>query len=159
MRIAAIDPGQKGAIGFVDTSNNDVFSLSLPYNKGYQSKPELWSTEFLNILEFYMEPDVIVIEQVNAMPGQGVSSSFKFGQNFGEVLALIRFYIEYNNKDVRFERIRPAEWKRKLGLTKKPKSASKDYVVTKFPSLKKIKVDEADAICLALYYQEKYLTK
>ena len=52
-----------------------------------------------------------VVEHVSAMPGQGVTSCFSFGQNFGFILGLLSAY------DIPYELVRPQKWKRLFSCT------------------------------------------
>jgi crossover junction endodeoxyribonuclease RuvC len=57
-------------------------------------------------------PDLAVIEGVHSMPGQGVSTTFKFGRAFGTVEGVMAAML------VPSELISPAVWKRRLGVTR-----------------------------------------
>lgn len=61
----------------------------------------------------------VYVEAVHSMPGQGVASTFKFGMVYGQILGILAAY------DLRHTLVTPAKWKGALGLTGKPKSASK----------------------------------
>lgn len=54
----------------------------------------------------------IIIEVVHSMPGQGVSSTFKFGQAFGQAVSMAQMM----NVPTHF--VTPQKWKKELGLTK-----------------------------------------
>ena len=87
------------------------------------------------------------------MPGQGVTSMFSFGKNYGELLGTIKCSgFEYYLAD-------PREWKKViLANTAKDKQAAIDYCTANYPSIslvphrKRTPQDGiADAICLAAY--------
>lgn len=52
-----------------------------------------------------------VVEHVNAMPGQGVTSCFSFGQNFGFILGMLTAL------RIPYELVRPQKWKREFSCT------------------------------------------
>lgn len=52
-----------------------------------------------------------VVEHVGAMPGQGVSSCFSFGRNFGFILGLLTAF------RIPYELVRPQKWKREFSCT------------------------------------------
>ena len=86
MKIIGIDPGLSGAIAVL--KNNKVLNIfDIPVmSEGKKNKRQLNSALLVNLLKENIENDeevVVVVEQVNAMPGQGVTSMFNFGQTFG----------------------------------------------------------------------------
>ena len=100
-----------------------------------------------------LENTVMVVEQVNAMPGQGVTSMFNFGQTFGAIkgicaaLGLPIFFVS------------PAKWKKHFELINSSKDASRTKAIEMYPSIsqqlsKKKDVNKSDAILIARYYSE-----
>ena len=88
MKIIGIDPGLSGAIAILE--NNKVLNLfDMPVMaEGKKNKRLLNSALLVNLIKenINQNDDVyIVVEQVNAMPGQGVTSMFNFGQTFGAI--------------------------------------------------------------------------
>ena len=88
MKIVGIDPGLSGAIAILE--NNKVLSiLDMPVMaEGKKNKRQLNSAQLVSILKENIKKDeetTVVVEQVNAMPGQGVTSMFNFGQTFGAI--------------------------------------------------------------------------
>lgn len=51
------------------------------------------------------------VEHVGAMPGQGVTSCFSFGENFGFIRGLLESY------GIPYELVRPQKWKREFSCT------------------------------------------
>ena len=97
----------------------------------------------------------VVIEQVSAMPGQGVTSMFNFGQSFGilkgicSAMQLPLFFV------------RPAKWKKHFNLINSQKDASRTRAIEIFPYFssqlsKKKDSNKADAILIASFYYETY---
>ena len=97
----------------------------------------------------------VVIEQVSAMPGQGVTSMFNFGQSFGilkgicSAMQLPMFFV------------RPAKWKKYFNLINSQKDASRTRAIEIFPYFstqlsKKKDSNKADAILIASFYYETH---
>ena len=93
------------------------------------------------------------MEQVNAMPGQGVTSMFNFGQTFGAIKgisAALKLPIFF---------VRPSKWKKHFELLKASKDASRTKTIEMYPSLadklsRKKDVNKSDAILIARFYNE-----
>ena len=156
MKIIGIDPGLSGAIAILE--KNKVLSLfEMPVMaEGKKNKRQLNSAQLVKILKdnISKEEEVcVVVEQVNAMPGQGVTSMFNFGQTFGAIkgvcaaLSLPIFFV------------RPAKWKKHFELINASKDASRTKVIEMYPFLshdlaKKKDVNKSDAILIALFHNE-----
>ena len=88
MKIIGIDPGLSGGIAVLE--NNKVLNIfDMPVmSEGKKNKRQLNSALLVSLIKEnikFNEETVVVVEQVNAMPGQGVTSMFNFGQNFGAI--------------------------------------------------------------------------
>ena len=88
MKIIGIDPGLSGAIAILE--NNKVLNIfDMPVmSEGKKNKRQLNSAQLVNLIKeniISKEEVTVVVEQVNAMPGQGVTSMFNFGQTFGAI--------------------------------------------------------------------------
>ena len=88
MKIVGIDPGLNGAIAILE--NKKVLAIfDMPVmSEGKKNKRQLNSAQLVNILVENINEDkeiAVIVEQVNAMPGQGVTSMFNFGQTFGAI--------------------------------------------------------------------------
>jgi len=95
MTILAIDPGLSGAVAVI--KNKEVLEVNdLPVLTTLKTtktkKGNLKKKNELDIEEFYVmyrgmlkawRPELVLIENVHSMPGQGVASMFSFGRNFG----------------------------------------------------------------------------
>ena len=97
----------------------------------------------------------VVVEHVSAMPGQGVTSMFNFGQSFG----VIKGICSAMQLPIHF--IRPTKWKKYFNLIKTSKDASRSRAIEIFPKasekLKRKKdSNKADAILIASYYYNTY---
>ncbi|MDF1551954.1 MAG: hypothetical protein P1P84_02775 [Deferrisomatales bacterium] len=76
-----IDPGAGGAVAVVGEDGD-------AYTWDYPGDAVAVGQLLVEILSAHMVSSV-AIERVHSMPGQGVSSSFKFGQNFGSWLGAL----------------------------------------------------------------------
>ena len=88
MKIIGIDPGLSGAIAVLE--NNKVLNIfDMPVmSEGKKNKRQLNSALLVALIKENIENSKevsVVVEQVNAMPGQGVTSMFNFGQTFGAI--------------------------------------------------------------------------
>lgn len=122
--IVGIDPGKSGGIAAVDMDGQFVRGMRTPLLK--HGKRDLVDSAALD--GFTAEdPAVIVIEQVSAMPGQGVSSMFNFGRHTGAVESWALTW------QVPVQWVTPAKWKKDFSLTK-DKRASLDRARLEFGS-------------------------
>jgi len=97
----------------------------------------------------------VIIEQVSAMPGQGVTSMFNFGQSFG----ILKGICSAMQLPMYF--VRPAKWKKYYNLINSEKDASRTRAIEIFPSFssqlsKKKDSNKADAILIASFFYETY---
>ena len=88
MKIIGIDPGLSGGIAVLE--NNKVLNIfDMPVMpEGKKNKRQLNSAQLVSLIRENInsnEDITVVVEQVNAMPGQGVTSMFNFGQTFGAI--------------------------------------------------------------------------
>ena len=159
MIVVGIDPGLSGAIAILE--NNKVLNIfDMPVMaEGKKNKRQLNSAQLVNIIKDNTKPDAeiaVVVEQVNAMPGQGVTSMFNFGQTFGAikgVCAALELPIFF---------VRPSKWKKHFELINSSKDSSRTKVIEMYPSLssqlaKKKDVNKSDAILIARFYTETRL--
>ena len=159
MKIFGIDPGLSGAIAILE--NKKVISLfDMPVMaEGKKNKKQLNSAQLVNIIkDNTVEKDevAVVVEQVNAMPGQGVTSMFNFGQTFGAikgVCAALKLPIFF---------VRPSKWKKYFELINSSKDSSRTKAIEMYPSLssqlaKKKDVNKSDAILIARFYYDTRL--
>jgi len=127
--------------------------------EGKKNKRQLNSAQLVNIIRENIkknEEAVVVVEQVNAMPGQGVTSMFNFGQTFGAikgVCAALELPIFF---------VRPSKWKKHFELINASKDSSRTKVIEMYPSIsgqltKKKDVNKTDAILIARFYYETKL--
>ena len=156
MRIIGIDPGLSGGIAILDDLKIcDIFDMPI-MSEGKKNKNQLNSAQLVNLITKHIlkkDETFVIVEQVSAMPGQGVTSMFNFGQTFGSIkgicaaLGLPIFYV------------RPAKWKKHFELINSSKDASRTKVIEMYPAIsprltKKKDVNKADAILIARYFRD-----
>lgn len=154
--IAGIDPGKTGAMA-ITYADGDVQFFDVPMVK-LRGKPQPawmeWERSWSAALEF-AAPDMVVIEDVAARPGQGVSSMFKFGRTLGFVHAMAAG----SGGAVHF--VTPSIWKGKLGLLNSSKGASREKMIALYPrsaaKLSRVKDDGRAEAALIAHYGRKYL--
>ena len=161
MKIIGIDPGLSGAIAILE--NNKVLNLfDMPVmSEGKKNKKQLNSSHLVNIIKENInqnEEIAVVVEQVNAMPGQGVTSMFNFGQTFGAIKGLCAAL------ELPIYFVRPSKWKKHFELINSSKDASRTKVIEMYPKLsnqltKKKDVNKSDAILIARYFSETRLSE
>ena len=160
MLIIGMDPGISGAICFFE--NGEVKEIiDMPNmadgkkNKRQINGPQVYNEILSRIKNTPKKEIVVVIEQVSAMPGQGVTSMFNFGQSFG----VLKGICSAMQLSMRF--IRPAKWKKYFGLIKTEKDASRTKVIEIFPYIssqlsRKKDSNKADAILIASFFYNTY---
>ena len=160
MLIIGIDPGISGSICFMQ--NGKILEVvEMPtMAEGKKNKRQVNGSQIYNeILEQIHNTDKqeirVIIEQVSAMPGQGVTSMFNFGQSFG----ILKGICSAMQLPMYF--VRPAKWKKYFGLINSEKDASRTKAIEMFPYFssqlsKKKDSNKADAILIASFYYETY---
>ena len=158
MFIIGIDPGISGSICFFqDGAILDVIEMPT-MTEGKKNKRQVNGSQIYNeinkrISNLNRHEIRVVIEQVSAMPGQGVTSMFNFGQSFGilkgicAAMQLPMFFV------------RPAKWKKYFNLINSQKDASRTKAIEIFPYYssqlsKKKDSNKADAILIASFFNE-----
>ena len=160
MLIIGIDPGISGSICFLKEGKIiDVIEMPT-MTDGKKNKKQVNSAQIYNeILERVKKTEKhsvrVIIEQVSAMPGQGVTSMFNFGQSFG----ILKGICSAMQLPMYF--VRPAKWKKYFNLLNSEKDASRTRAIEIFPYFssqlsKKKDSNKADAILIASYYYETY---
>ena len=166
MLIIVIDPGISGSICFFE-DGKVIDIVEMPsMADGKKNKRQVNGAEVTNILLKELNnlqlPEIsssskleervkVVVEHVTAMPGQGVTSMFNFGQSFGVikgVCAALKLPIYF---------VRPMKWKKHFNLIKTNKDASRTKAIEIYPSIsnklsRKKDSNKADAILIARYF-------
>lgn len=139
-----IDPGKSGALAFISGDSVKIY----PFDEATY-RDELALTADLDC--------VCCLERVSAMPNQGVTSMFNFGQNYGLIQGLL-----YANK-VPFQLVTPKIWKREFGLTDE-KNKSIEVCKRLFPGVSLLRTERcrkdddgmAEALLMAEYARRHF---
>jgi len=160
MLIIGIDPGISGSICFFEDGKIiDVIEMPTmtdgKKNKRQVNGSQIYNEILKRINKIEKQNIRVIIEQVSAMPGQGVTSMFNFGQSFG----ILKGICSAMQLPMYF--IRPAKWKKYFSLINSEKDASRTKAIEMFPSFssqlsKKKDSNKADAILIASFYHETY---
>ena len=159
MIIIGIDPGISGAISVVENKKIlEVYDTPTMID-GKKNKRQINSAQVSSIIKERLNTGkevVVVVEHVNAMPGQGVTSMFNFGQSFGVIKGICAAL----NLPIYF--IRPTKWKKHFNLIKTNKDASRTKVIQVYPEIssklsRKKDSNKADAILIARYFDDTQL--
>jgi crossover junction endodeoxyribonuclease RuvC len=156
MIIIGIDPGISGAISIVENKKIiEVYDTPTMID-GKKNKKQINGAQVTNIIKERLiggKKIVVVVEHVNAMPGQGVTSMFNFGQSFGVIKGICAAL----SLPIYF--VRPTKWKKHFNLIKTNKDASRTKVIEVYPEIsdklhRKKDSNRADAILIALYFSD-----
>jgi|TARA_B110000116_G_scaffold263280_1_gene269588 crossover junction endodeoxyribonuclease RuvC len=161
MIIIGIDPGISGAISVIENKKIlEVYDTPTMID-GKKNKKQINSAQVVNIIKERINLNrdkevIVVVEQVNAMPGQGVTSMFNFGKSFGVIKGICAAL----GLPIHF--VRPTKWKKHFNLIKTNKDASRTKVIEAFPEIsnklhRKKDSNRADAILIALYFSDTQL--
>ena len=160
MLIIGIDPGITGSICFFE-NGKIIDVVEMPNmaegkkNKKQVNGAQIYYEISLRIKHLKKEEIKVVIEQVSAMPGQGVTSMFNFGQSYG----ILKGICSAMQLPMYF--VRPAKWKRYFNLINSEKDASRTKAIEIFPYFsselsRKKDSNKADAILIASFFYETY---
>ena len=160
MLIIGIDPGISGAICFFENGEvKDVIDMPT-MTEGKKNKRQVNGAQIYNeisrkVKKMEKHNVRIIIEQVSAMPGQGVTSMFNFGQSFGILKGIC------SSMQLPMYFVRPAKWKKYFNLINSQKDASRTKAIQIFPYFssqlsRKKDSNKADAILIASFFYETY---
>ena len=158
MLIIGIDPGIKGAICILkDGVVIDVFDMPVmpvgKKNKSQVNGSQIYN-EIQKVIENKDKQDIkVVIEQVSAMPGQGVTSMFNFGQSYGVLKGI------FSAMQIPMDFVSPVKWKKYYNLINTQKDSSRTKAIEFFPYIsaklsRKKDANKADAILIASFYYQ-----
>ena len=161
MIIFGIDPGISGAISILENKKViEVFDMPTMID-GKKNKKQVNGSQVTNIIKEKLNLNndkeiIVVVEHVNAMPGQGVTSMFNFGQSFGVIKGIC------SALSIPIYFVRPTKWKKHFNLIKTNKDASRTKVIQIYPKIssklsRKKDVNKADAILIARYFNDTQL--
>ena len=160
MLIIGIDPGISGSICFFE-DGKIVDVIEMPtMTEGKKNKRQVNGSQIYNeiskrIIKIDKKNLRVIIEQVSAMPGQGVTSMFNFGQSFG----ILKGICSAMQLPMYF--VRPAKWKKYFNLINSEKDASRTRAIEIFPYFspqlsKKKDSNKSDAILIASFFYETF---
>ena len=161
MIIFGIDPGISGAISVLENKKVlEVFDMPTMID-GKKNKKQVNGSQVTNIIKEKLNLNndkeiIVVVEHVNAMPGQGVTSMFNFGQSFGVIKGIC------SALSIPIYFVRPTKWKKHFNLIKTNKDASRTKVIQIYPKIssklsRKKDANKADAILIARYFNDTQL--
>ena len=159
MIIIGIDPGISGAISILENKKIlEVYDTHTMID-GKKNTKQINGAQVTNIIKERLKDGkevIVVVEHVNAMPGQGVTSMFNFGQSFGVIKGICAAL----GLPIYF--VRPSKWKKHFNLIKTNKDASRTKVIEAYPEIssklhRKKDSNRADAILIALYFNDTQL--
>lgn len=111
--IVGIDPGASGAIAFFDPKGGTLHVHDMPVmeiERSGKTKREISPTLLANILHDDHGHNIVWIEKVGAMPGQGVSSMFQFGRGVGMIEGVIAA------EGLSLNYVTPQAWQKAVGV-------------------------------------------
>ena len=160
MLIIGIDPGITGAICFFE-DGKIIDVVEMPNmaegkkNKRQVNGAQIYHEIYKRIKNLEKKDIKVVIEQVAAMPGQGVTSMFNFGQSFGVLKGICAAM------QIPMYFVRPAKWKKYFNLINSEKDASRTKAIEIFPHFstqlsRKKDSNKADAILISSFFCETY---
>lgn len=148
MIIVGIDPGNNGGIALL-RHGQLIYADHLPI-VGKALSAHLLNNWFGDILPDV--PDMVVVEQVHAMPRQGVSSTFAFGKACGVIDGVVAA------RGLPVTYVTPHKWKKAMGVTA-DKNSSRQAAINLWPNeaelFKRVRdADRAEAALIAKYYEQ-----
>ena len=160
MLIIGIDPGITGSICFFE-DGKIIDVVEMPNmaegkkNKRQVNGAQIYHEIYKKIKNLEKKDIKVVIEQVAAMPGQGVTSMFNFGQSFGVLKGICAAM------QIPMYFVRPAKWKKYFNLINSEKDASRTKAIEIFPHFsaqlsRKKDSNKADAILISSFFYETY---
>ena len=142
-----IDPGAKGCMCLIDNGKAVFMDFNLKdYSSTLKAFHDTCGTELM-----------VAIEKVHAMPGQGVSSSFSFGQRLGELEGMLTAL------QIPYELVAPKDWQKACGIPAKSDKKGIASVMQKlYPTAELygnkggLRDGRSDALGLAHFIRLKY---
>jgi crossover junction endodeoxyribonuclease RuvC len=144
MIIVGIDPGVTGALAIFNAGTlHQVVDMPVEASRAN-------GAEIAYILLSHGKPDVVYLEWTQPMPKNGSIASYSLGLNSGIVIGVVQAL------GISLERVRPQAWKSAMGLSRKPKAASRGMATELFPhfadQFRRVKDDgRAEAALIARY--------
>jgi crossover junction endodeoxyribonuclease RuvC len=143
-----IDPGLSGAIAFLDDNLELIKVVDMPIMMIRKGKNQVNAAALAGLLKGLPVSAVAYLEQVSAMPGQGVSGMFSFGTSYGIVQGVLAAL------GIPVVLVRPQAWKARAGLKGSEKDMARTLAIRLYPAAelsRKKDIGRADAILIARY--------
>jgi crossover junction endodeoxyribonuclease RuvC len=151
-----IDPGLSGGIAAINAGSLEVLEIMdtpVITSEGKRLYDIVGMADIIRHLSHFGDA-VVILEQAQAMPGQGAVSTFSIGRSLGlweGILAAL---------DVPYRTVRPSVWTKKIlaGVPCEGKARSLGFAMRMFPGAeltpkgsRKPRDGRSDALCLAYY--------
>ena len=160
MIIIGIDPGISGALAAYDTAQEkfiwleDMPTIASGVSGKKMINPFALRETFSVIVHDHPADEIeVIIEQVSAMPGNGVTAMFNFGRSFGIIEGVVCAM------KLPLHMVRPATWKKSMGYTN-DKEVIRADMTRHYPYFadllkRKLDADRAEAMALCLYHRKR----
>lgn len=155
-RVLGIDPGAGGGIALLvgDQLKAVLDMPALVVRRGKRDVRQVDAHLLAGVIRRTLPLDMVYIERVGAMPGQGVSSMFAFGRAAGVIEGVLA------GLGVPFDFLSPGHWKAAMNVSAS-KDASRHKAIMLWPQwsieFSRAKDDgRAEAALLGLYGARKY---
>ncbi len=148
------DPGQSGCIALLADGEPAGFidMPTMPRNAGgHEVNAAALAAQLRDALQRHAGAHVFaVVEQVGSMPGQGLASTFRFGQSDGVLRGVL------GALGIGYITVAPVRWKNHFGLKGQEKDAARALAIRRFPSValelaRKKDQGRGDALLIALW--------
>lgn len=152
--IIGCDPGQSGCLALLADGEPAGF-IDMPTMPraagGNEVNAAALAAQVRGLLHMHQGAYLLaVVELVGSMPGQGLASTFRFGQSDGILRGVL------GAMGIGYITVAPVKWKNHFGLKGQPKDAARSLAIRRFPSVsqqlaRKKDGGRADALLLALW--------
>jgi hypothetical protein len=148
MNVLSVDPGLNGGAAVLSPHADILANFDLP-TIGEGTQRRIDPANLADTIREHGPYGFAIVEQVAAMPGNGVSSMFRFGQSYGTILGVI------GTLAIPVRHVTPAKWKKALGLNSDGE-ASRARAIETWPThaelfSRKKDHNRAEAALLGLY--------
>jgi len=152
--VIGIDPGITGALSVHENSDLKEVTDMPVMPQGKKNKQQVNAAQLGHIIKTIQERNdnyCAVVEQVQPMPMEGVTSSFNFGQTFGIIkgaLGALKIPVYF---------VQPRKWKKHFNLIGAEKDASRTKAIELYPSYsnflsRKKDINRAEAILIGRFF-------
>lgn len=157
MNFLGIDPGLSGALVLLDQEGSPLSAIEMPTQPRSKGGNQIDAHTLNNwLISAHCNGEVTAfVEKVHAMPGQGVSSMFTFGEGCGVIRACLAC------RGIPTVYVTPQAWKKAFGLIGKEKDYARTVAAQMMPEIasgvaRKKDIGKADAALIAYYGVRKF---